>query len=324
MEHCLMMILGAYNIYSKNQLEPFLFYLFYGLIFSVFLVIEIFVIHKLIQKNPINYTSKRLLVFVITGNAITMFIYFWAMFYGIGAHPLYRLMELMVCLLLVLLQFGFFRQSYLEEKNKIAEQLLQKEKLQHQLSAENIEIINEKCHDMKHQMLALKNIDNKDTFNEALSSLTRDIGIYDMIAKTGNKALDVIITEKNFLFEKEKIMFSYIIDPEALNKMQDSDVYSLFGNALDNALEALKQEETPNRNLTMNVKKRGKTTIIHIDNYCSHSISFENGLPLTRKENKNEHGFGLRSISTIVKRYHGNLLIHTENNRFNIDITLSY
>lgn len=77
-----------------------------------------------------------------------------------------------------------------------------------------------------------------------MDEIEKSVSLYDANVKTGNTVLDTILTEKSLLCYKKGIILSCVADGENIAFMEDADVYSLFGNALDNAIEAvLKLEE---------------------------------------------------------------------------------
>ena len=80
------------------------------------------------------------------------------------------------------------------------------------------------------------------------------IDIYDSMLKTGNEALDVIFAEKSLLCRKNDIKLNCIIDGAKLSFMETADIYVLFGNLMDNAMEAVeKLSDVDKRIVSVNV-----------------------------------------------------------------------
>ena len=69
--------------------------------------------------------------------------------------------------------------------------------------------------------------------------MSRCLDTYDSSFNTGNKSLDVVLTEKKLLCDNKGIKFFCMADGKLLNGIKVSDIYSLFGNAIDNAIECL-------------------------------------------------------------------------------------
>lgn len=104
---------------------------------------------------------------------------------------------------------------------------------------------------------------------------------------------------------------------------EDSDIYAMFGNILDNAIEATKTvTEEEKRIISLTIGTTGDLLLIDSQNYYAGEIRFVDGLPQTSKENKEYHGFGTRSIKTLTEKYGGDLKISAENGIFRLSIML--
>jgi sensor histidine kinase regulating citrate/malate metabolism len=105
--------------------------------------------------------------------------------------------------------------------------------------------------------------------------------------------------------------------------MSDSDLYSLFGNAIDNAVEAVAKIDNPEkRTVNVIVKNTNHFISVMVENYYKGSLKYNSdGLPITTKENNGYHGFGVKSIKIIVDKYQGTCNIRTNNGIFSLAIT---
>ncbi len=226
------------------------------------------------------------------------------------------------CIILVLiLQFNTLRKSQVEEENSIIVKLLAQSNARQKILTENIDIINMKSHDLKYHIDQYKKENNLEVHSKFFQDVEKAVNIYDRIVKTGNAALDVLLSEKLLYCEAKKIDVSYMVDAEALQFMDSSDIYSLFGNALDNAIESVAGEEEGTRIISLCVRTvKGNSNII-IENYCSRPPVMEDGLPQSKKD-RNLHGFGVRSIRYIVEKYGGSMVIGTGNNLFTLTILI--
>ena len=176
---------------------------------------------------------------------------------------------------------------------------------QYEISKDTIDLINVKCHDIKYKLGALLSEGNKPA-SEAVEDLKSSISIYDTRISTGNKILDVILTEKSLYCEQNGINFSCMADGAKLSFMDDGDLYCLFGNIVDNALEAVgKLPERERRVVNLVVKEKNGVLTVQEENYFSGELKFVDGLPRTTKGDSDYHGFGTRSIRMIVNKYGG-------------------
>lgn len=291
-----------------------------------FLLIYIIIFDVLLKK----YKIKANWITCITSSIIIILNIFLSQYVSSlkDFNAVYVTYEIMCNLFALLLHYGIcVLASYLtrkkdleQEKNILLQMIRQQEKL-HKISKETVDIINRKCHDLKHQIVALNSMSDKER-DEHLEKIKGSINVYGKIAKTGNETLDLILTEKNLLCDSKKINLKYIVDASCLEKIEPIDIWTIFGNALDNAIEALEQEDEDKRILNLNICWKNKFVYIEVDNYSTKNIVFENGFPLTSKEDKNYHGFGVKSIANIVEKYYGTLKLTYEDSYFKVRILI--
>lgn len=226
------------------------------------------------------------------------------------------------CVLLLYGQFSLLHTKELENELEFVKKLWHQEKEQYKISRENIDLINIKCHDIKHQIRQIGK--NKSISEEVVKEIENSISLYDSIVKTGNNVLDIILTEKNLYCKKNHIILTYIADGEKLNFMNEVDIYALFGNALDNAIEAvMKIDDQDKRVIELKIHVVGSLLTINIKNSFLGKIVFdENGLPKTTKEDSSYHGYGIKSITLIVDKYEGNVSFKTKEDMFSLNILI--
>ena len=193
----------------------------------------------------------------------------------------------------------------------------------YQLSKENIDMVNRKYHDLKHQINLLKTQAYVGKSTSYLEKMEREIRVYETQNKTGNQILDAVLTNKAMICQNKEIELKFIVDGGALSFMEDMDVSALFGNMLDNAIEsAEKQQEKQKRLIWLYVTKEKQFVRIRTENYCDEKIQFKNGMPVTTKKDRRFHGYGMKSIKSTVEKYHGSVVAAQENNWFELKILL--
>lgn len=223
--------------------------------------------------------------------------------------------NILCCCIALFFQFELLNNRRLRTELDIINQLWHKEQEQFYAAKANIELINMKCHDIKHQLGALGTMSAN-----AKHEIEKIVSIYDSSVQTGNEVLDIILTEKSLLCNKNDIRFSCMADGARLNFMAVEDLCSLFGNLIDNAVEAVMGLDKDKRVITLSIKAVHSFLSVSIFNFYEGKLVFENGMPLTMKKDKNYHGFGLKSVDLIVRKYSGELDIGTENGIFTVNI----
>ena len=222
-----------------------------------------------------------------------------------------RIFSVFCCIFIFVLRYNIIQMQEQEMENRLLTQMNEMQMRQFKLSQETIELINQKCHDMRHQISVWEKRGFSD--QKELEELQNLISIYDTSVKTGNEILDTILTEKSIFCEYNKIHFSCIMDGQWLSFMTDSDICTLFGNALENAIDAVSKIENPdNRMISMRLVKRQNMLVFTCENYYNGEIILEDGLPKTTKKEVGYHGFGIRSIRRVAVSYGGEATIELD------------
>lgn len=241
---------------------------------------------------------------------------------GLEAYLMARLAHGVLCGFTLFSEQKILAARQLATEREVERRMAAERERQYQLSRKNIDAINVKCHDIKHQIRSLAD-GGRVADGRALEDLAAEIAIYDSTVKTGNPALDVILTEKGLVCSGEKITLSVIADGRALECLEPQEIYSLFGNALDNAIEAVRGIEEPERRLiSLNVRRSGTMCVINVENSCDAAPTFRDGVPVTTKADAGSHGFGTRSMRGIVERHDGVLSFGCEDGIFHVDALL--
>ncbi len=240
----------------------------------------------------------------------------------LGYSVVLRLVVIAVCVFSLLLEHEMLVRRKMENDRSTLESLIQAREAQYELSRETIDAVNIKMHDIRHQIRHLEDGSEGTTVldREVLRDIAREVQVYDTRVKTGNDALDTILTEKALLGEREGITMSCIVDGAALSFVAPADLYALFGNAIENAFEAVRQVDDPEkRNISVLVKRVAGMASIHVENYFSGTVSFDGELPMTSKPDAENHGYGVRSMRLICERYGGALTASAKGQVFSLD-----
>jgi hypothetical protein len=246
---------------------------------------------------------------VFTGSSSALFLYYLCAL-------LYSALNFSIILMLAMLD------SFRHE-NRTMHDFISNKMRYYEMSHEGIVTLQTKCHDLKHQIAAIRSEAGKADFEGHLTELEDSINEYSTVIECGNQTVDIVLTEKNILCLPHKVKFSYMIDGSLFNFLTEREIYSLFGNALDNALEAASKVEDPARRMiSLKSNSRSGMVVLQVENtYEGERTAEENGLFRTTKSGSG-HGFGLRSIEHIAEKHQGSMSVRAENGIFKLSVVM--
>ena len=201
--------------------------------------------------------------------------------------------------------------------------VLQNQYLQYKQSKESIDLINYKYHDLKHQIEVLRKEQDPEKRNAFLNKMEDEIKQYELQNKTGNSVLDTVLTSKSMYCDKHGITLTSVVDGQLLGFMETMDICSIFGNALDNAIESVIEiEDKEKRLIHLTISQQKSFLMIRVENYFEGNLEYEKGQLESTKKNKAFHGYGIKSIRYTVNKYDGAVDINTEDHWFNLCILI--
>ncbi|MCR4998703.1 MAG: GHKL domain-containing protein [Lachnospiraceae bacterium] len=239
-------------------------------------------------------------------------------------------------MLMLMTQMGRRNEMVAKNENDAINQLFSRQYEQYKLAVDNSEALRKEMHDMKHYVLALKNEGDPEKRAEVLADMEQAIAIQESFMNTGNQVLDVILTTKSLQCQKKNITLNAMVDGDVLSGIHVKDICSLFGNLIDNAIEATQMLENPEERLiTLSVRSRNQFIIVECEN-CSDPSSvrlkksqtrriFKSAnLPATTKRDNVKHGYGLKSIAQVAEKYGGAMNCSYEDGWFKVKVLLSH
>ena len=199
--------------------------------------------------------------------------------------------------------------------------ILQNQYVQYRQSRESIDVINRKYHDLKHQIAVLRAEQDPARRSAFLDQMEEEIQHYEAQNKTGNSVLDTVLTGKSLYCAKHKIKLTCVADGARLAFMDVMDICTLFGNALDNAIECeLSIPDKEKRLVHLEVYAKKDFLVIRCENYCPTPPVFEHGLPVTTKADREYHGYGLKSMRYTAQKYGGTMTVQAKDEWFQLTL----
>lgn len=300
--------------------------MFGDLMTSLILILLILLIERCVYVSKPHYITKESyanIIIVLFGNIILVITLY-------GIPEVERLKIMVVLISICLIDISVF---YLYDKvSEIYHQKFERQMMEQQIriyknqfdiiqqSQRNIESMR---HDIKKHLYLIKVYLEKDCCEDAKNYINK-IENYMLVSgqyvNTGNQELDAILNYSLGKATRMSCKIETMITVPNSSFMSEFDLNMLLGNLLDNALEAL--DNVKKKYLFIGLSYHCGVLLIRIWNSYDGTVINEGGIYITRKNEKDLHGIGLKNITEIVKKYNGEQLIETTNELFKIDIVL--
>ena len=224
---------------------------------------------------------------------------------------------LFVILLVYIKSYLYLREQEQRDKMQIAQ--LQQQYAYYQDKLKDEERIRSIYHDMKNHLLVLEGSQATDETRKMAQKLRSQIADYENYIHTGNNFLDIIIKDKAEKAREKQIDFSAFIDFGGMDFIEPLDISTLFGNGIDNAIEASEKLPQEQRVILVKAGKVQDFVSILIENNCS---SEEHTDGHTTKADKFLHGFGISNMKKAAEKYGGTCTTIQGNGKFALKILL--
>ena len=297
------------------------FFISVSVMAAVYVAAYFVIIRRFSGGKKISLQSYGVLSIAVFSMLFCYLVQFLLQVYNLDAVWVNRMPLLLCDVMALMLQFGL--QGYKWKVDEIAdlERFIAQENKHYEALQANIDIINMKAHDLKHFIADLRG--GKYADDSGLAEIQEAVEKYEQTANTGNKALDSVLTEKMYACHKNGIAFSMLVQGSELSFMSLADITSVFGNILSNAIECEQGvEDREKRYIFLKVFRTGGLICIHAENYSTAQPQFKDSLPMTTKGSGDYHGFGLKSVRYVAKKYGGNLTLSATGEKFVVDIII--
>lgn len=215
------------------------------------------------------------------------------------------------------------RETNLSYELEATESLMQRQYEQYRQFRVNDESLHRVYHDLKHQIAFLRTETNDARKKERIQAMEEVIQRHEAVSDSGNGVLDTLLTGKNLTCMEKKITMTCYADGRQLGFMDAMDICSLFGNAIDNAVECVEQIGDENKRLIhVTVSVQNEMMLIVIENCCDKPLTIDHDTISTTKPDKSLHGYGLKSIRRTVEKYNGYIKLKQEDGWFSLTVVI--
>ena len=205
------------------------------------------------------------------------------------------------------------------ENRKIQEYLTKRaeENLAYQSKAETIREMN---HNMRNHLLVIQSLEAPEERQSYITNLLGKLSSTQATVYTGNAYVDSILGYKLSEMKEKGIEFSAFANLREFKLKEDIDYCAIWGNSLDNAIEAAACCEPGQRCITLRGYEQGGYMVIRLTNTYEKEPQIEDGI--IRSSKGDDHGIGIKSIQYTVEKYDGDVSFAAENGIFTMTILL--
>ncbi len=210
--------------------------------------------------------------------------------------------------------------SYKLRENEVLKQQTAGQIELYRTISENFDRQRRKTHEYKNQMLCIDTLAENEEYDKLKSyvkgitgNLNRELDMID----TNNKIVNAVLNAKYQEAVDNNILMVFKINDLSEINISDEDIVQVLSNLLDNAIEAAKQCDSNNRRIKLKFTCEDAHTILSVSNTYKYEPKItEDGYMTTRKEDKEEHGFGLRNVMAVLDKYNARHVIRCERGEF--------
>ena len=243
--------------------------------------------------------------------------------------PLYQDMVLTLLLLLgsiiVIIVVNAANLSSVVKKTELLqmEALLREQHEHYAMKKSAVDAVRKQYHDLKHYLGTLETSRDIGQVQAFVEGMNQTISPYEAYVETGNEAVNIILADKAALCQSKGIRLVPYVDASRLGFMTSFELCALFGNALDNAIEATAQlEDQALREIALKVSYDRNLMVMRLTNNFAGGLSKKGRRLATTKKEAEGHGFGMESIDDIAKRHGGAMSYEAENGVFALNIVV--
>ena len=218
----------------------------------------------------------------------------------------------LLCVFCLYGELSIYRNSVARGEKALLEHMIEEQREKYESERGSLEQLHIRLHDLKHRYGG-----NNPDADEEISRLA---GEYDAAFHTGNEAIDTVLYVKGAYCASHDIRLRCSVDGALFGFLSSSELYSLFGNALENAIEEVGPLEKEDRWICVSQRKKDGFLCLRFENACPEPVAIRNGMPVGTRSGKEGHGYGMKSMKYIAERHGGHLQAFREEGVFTLDL----
>ena len=191
---------------------------------------------------------------------------------------------------------------------------------------ENYNIQRQRTHEYKNQIVCMDMLMKKKDYSKLedyIGNISDKLDAQLDMVDTNNDVVNAILNAKYYEAIKNDVLFVLKINDLSDIKVSDEDIVTILSNLLDNAIEAAKQCNVGKRTVKIKLLSEDDVLSIAVSNtYKTEPMLTEDGYIRTTKNNKEEHGWGIRNIVATLEKYDAEYIIDYKNGEFVFSIMM--
>lgn len=301
-----------YIILEKISYENIIVSIVLTLLSKTVLFVLVLLIERFWNRGKKIYLSETAWLLMICFPILSMMIMLVMMFSLVGRNSLMGYLIVSICIMVINV-FMFLWLRYLSEKDRrwnqiriLQERNEEKMRLYNEISA-NFEEQKRILHDYRNQIGCIQGLLKKQEYEEAekyAEKLTDLVPDYMQKINVNHPILNVVLNQKYQLAKQKNILFLFCANDLSDLWIEEQDAVSLLSNLLDNAIEACERLESERRIWVKLVREKCQL-VISVRNTACEPVNMNENEMTTTKEDKENHGIGLKNIQMILNKYQG-------------------
>lgn len=187
-------------------------------------------------------------------------------------------------------------------------------------------LLNKVRHDLKNNCVLEMSYLEEGEYDLLMAHYRKQIGEMggrDQYIYTGNIGIDSIVNYKLNIAKELQITVKKTIQITGKVWIDSSDLNTLIGNLMDNAIEAVGNLDIGKRKIELIIRNDKTAFFLEINNFFKGERTRDKeGDYLTGKSDKMRHGIGLKAVKGVVRKYDGQMIIDSKNSKFNIKVLI--
>lgn len=284
------------------------------------------IISRLMKKSSMPYSKMQYMIyFILLGYSFINMLVIIEIFAQGQINYLCAIN--MGCIVLADLYLLYFvkmadEKNYYENQVKVLEQQANIQYEYYLAQAKKYDKTVQILHDVKKHIKAIEDLytsDQESMAGEYANKIGDLLKPLIPVQYTENPILNILLTDKETIMKDKGISMEIKIDNVSLDFVEPIDVTTIFGNLLDNAIEAAEKAEGE-KYVYIKIGSRRQMIIISIENSCD-DVKWKNDIPISKKGKG--RGIGLLNVRSSIDKYDGSLKLKQENKKFVAELFLN-